>query len=71
MGLKNSAYATDPGDVAAKKFFEPFIEPKQLGPLNQLWGLGTDVKAATGNLAYEKVWRETMPKLKQILDSSP
>jgi hypothetical protein len=71
MGLKNSAYATDPGDVAAKKFFEPFIEPKQLGPLNQLWGLGTDVKAATGNLAYEKVWRETMPKLKQILEAAP
>jgi hypothetical protein len=71
MGLKNPAYATDKGDVAAKKFFEPFIEPKQLGPLNQLWGLGTDVKAATGNLAYEKVWRDTMPNLKKILKEAP
>jgi hypothetical protein len=71
MGLKNSGYAVDKGDVAAKKFFEPFIEPKQLGPLNQLWGLGTDVKAATGNLAYEKVWRDTMPNLKKILAAAP
>jgi hypothetical protein len=71
MGVKDPAHYLDPVQVAADELVGPFREPKQAGPLNQLWGFGTDVKSGVSNLAYEKVWSKAMPKIKQILDSGP
>jgi hypothetical protein len=70
-GVKDPAHFLDPVQVAADELVGPFREPKQAGPLNQLWGFGTDIKSGVSNLAYEKVWTKAMPRLKQILDSGP
>jgi hypothetical protein len=71
MGVKDPAHHLDPVQVAADELVGPYREPKQAGPLTQLWGYGTEVKSGVANLAYEKVWTKTMPKLKQILTSGP
>jgi hypothetical protein len=70
-GVKDPAHFLDPVQVAADELVGPFREPKQAGPLNQLWGFGTDIKSGVSNLAYEKVWGKAMPRLKQILASGP
>jgi hypothetical protein len=67
-GVKDPAHFLDPVQVAADELVGPFREPKQAGPLNQLWGFGTDIKGGVSNLAYEKVWSKAIPKIKQIID---
>jgi hypothetical protein len=71
QGIKDPSHYLDPVQVAADELVGPYREPKQAGPLNQLWGYGTDVKGGVSNLAYEKVWRTALPKIKSILDSGP
>jgi hypothetical protein len=68
-GVKDPAHFLDPVRVAADELVGPFREPKQAGPLNQLWGYGTDIHSGVSNLAYEKVWSKAMPKIKEILAS--
>jgi hypothetical protein len=71
MGVKDPAHFVNPMQVAADELVGPYREPKQAGPLNQLWGFGTDVKSGVSNLAYEKVWTRTIPKIDQILKTGP
>jgi hypothetical protein len=65
--VKDPAHLLDPVQVAADELVGPFREPKQAGPLNQLWGFGTDIKSGVSNLAYEKVWGKAIPKIKEII----
>jgi hypothetical protein len=67
-GVKDPAHFLDPVQVAADELVGPFREPKQAGPLNQLWGFGTDIKSGVSNLAYEKVWSKAIPKIKDVID---
>jgi hypothetical protein len=67
-GVKDPAHFLDPVQVAADELVGPFREPKQAGPLNQLWGFGTDIKSGVSNLAYEKVWGKAIPKIKDVID---
>jgi hypothetical protein len=67
-GVKDPAHLLDPVQVAADELVGPYREPKQAGPLNQLWGFGTDIKGGVSNLAYEKVWGKAIPKIKDVID---
>lgn len=67
MGLKDPSHRIDPSEAGAQALFEPFREPKQLGPLAGLWDLSTGVKASSANFASEKVWQETIRRLQPII----
>lgn len=66
MGVKEPWAKISSSGTALNELQAPFRESKAAGVFNSLWGLG--VQGSTSNLAAEKVWRETIPQLKLIVD---